>query len=174
MSALLVCMTILAIGCNKKDKNLYQGKPVEEWVKMVGDDHPATKYAAINAIVEIGPPAKDAIPELVATIRVSRNADKKLLYLCNKALLGMGPEVVPAMIALLKDEVWEMRRGAAWLLGKLGPDAKDAIPALTRALKDPNASVRKKAEEALMKIKGEKATEELDSLNSGKPVDKEK
>ena len=61
------------------------------------------------------------------------------------------------MVALLKDDNWEMRRGAAWMLGKLGPEGKDAVPALTKALNDENADVRMKAKEALIRIRGEKA-----------------
>jgi hypothetical protein len=45
------------------------------------------------------------------------------LALGNDALLGMGKEIVPYMVTLLKDDTWEMRRGAAWILGKVGPDA---------------------------------------------------
>jgi HEAT repeat protein len=69
----------------------------------------------------------------------------------------MGKEVVPYLIDLLKDDTWEMRRGSAWMLGKLGPEARDAIPALTEALKDENEVVRQKAAEALKKIEGEEA-----------------
>lgn len=158
-------MAILSIGCSKKEEVAYQGKPLSAWIEMLNEPDPNTKYSAIQAIGEIGPQAKEAIPVLVKTIRETRNRDKRILYACNKALLGMGKEVVPHMISLLKDDDWEMRRGSAWVLGKVGPDAKDAVPGLTEALNDPNAAVRMKAAEALEKIKGRK--EELKEPNSG-------
>ncbi len=151
---LLVCAALLSIGCNRKQEVIYQGKPLSGWIKMLEGTNPGEKFAAIKAIAEIGPHAAPAIPALVETIRVTRNRDKKMLLACNYALLGMGKEIVPYMISLLKDDDWEMRRGAAWILGKVGPDAKDAVPALTEALNDTNAAVRMKAAEALKKIAG--------------------
>ena len=165
--ALLVCTAILSIGCTKKEEVTYQGKPLSEWMKMLKDENLIKKYAAIKAIGELGPEAKEAIPVLIETIRETKHRDKRILFACNQALLGMGKEIVPHMIALLKDDTWEMRRGSAWVLGKLGPDAKDAVPALTEALNDPNDAVRRRAAEALKKIKGEEgALKKADSAES--------
>jgi HEAT repeat protein len=152
---LLVCIAILSIGCSKKKEVTYEGKPLSAWIEMLKESDPRAKYAAILAIAEIGPEAKEAIPALIETIRETRNRDKRMLFACNNALLGMGKEIVPHMVSLLNDDEWEMRRGGAYMLGKVGPDAEDAVPALTEALNDPNDAVRMKAEEALKKIKGE-------------------
>jgi len=151
---LLLCTAILSIGCTKKEEVTYQGKPLSEWMKMLKDEDLIRKYAAINAVGKIGPEARDAIPVLIETIRQTRNHDRKTLLACNYALLAMGKEMVPYMISLLKDDDWEMRRGAAWILGKAGPEAKNALPALTEALNDSNPAVRTKAAEALKKVKG--------------------
>jgi len=155
---LLFCLLaiLLSCGCSKKEEAvIYQGKPVSEWVKILNDTNPGTKLEAVTAIREIGPGAREAVPDLIEIIRTSRNHDKKLLVAASNALLAMGKEIVPDMISLLKDDNWEMRRGSAWTLGKLGPDARDAVPALTEALNDPNVNVRTKASWALKKIKGE-------------------
>ncbi len=153
--AVLVCVGLLAIGCSKKEEITYQGKPMRAWIEMLEDQNPAVRYSAIRAVGEMGPEAREAIPLLVETIRQVRNHDKKMLVACNSALLGMGKELVPYMISLLKDDEWEMRRGAAWLLGKVGPDAADAVPALNVALHDTNPAVRMKAADALRKITGQ-------------------
>ncbi len=167
---LLVCAVILSIGCTKKEKVTYQGKPLSEWMKMLKDDDLIKKYSAVNAVGKIGPEAREAIPLLVETIRQTRNHDKRLLLACNYALLAMGKEIVPGMISLLKDDDWEMRRGAAWILGKVGPEAKDAVPALTEALHDSNPEVRTRAAEALKKVKGGNA--ESVNTNSGESASK--
>ena len=152
---LLVCIAVVSIGCNWKEEAVYQGKPLSEWMKLLEDTNPITRLAAIHAVGKMGPDARAAIPVLVETIRQTRNHDRRILVACNNALLEMGQEIVPYIIPLLKDDDWEMRRGAAGTLGMLGPEAKDAVPALTKALNDPNPAVRMKAEEALKKIKGE-------------------
>lgn len=168
---LLASIAILSMGCAKKEEVTYQGKPLSAWIKMLNDEDPNRKYAAIQAIGEIGPEAKEAIPILVKTIRETRNRDKRILFACTNALLGMGKEIVPYMISSLKDDDWQMRRGSAWMLGKLGPNAKDAIPALTEALNDPSEAVRLKAAESLKKIKGEEG--ESRKTDSGESASQE-
>jgi HEAT repeat protein len=168
--ALVVCTVVLSIGCTKKEKVTYQGKPLSTWIEMLNDKDPIRRFPAIKAVGEIGPEAREAIPLLIKTIRESRNRDRRTLVACNHALLGMDKEIVPHMISLLKDDEWEMRRGAAWILGKLGPEAKEAVPALTEALNDSNAAVRTKAEESLKKIRGEEgASMKPDSGESALP-----
>ncbi len=44
---------------------------------------------------------------------------------------------VHALIEALKDTEWSVRERAAHALGRIGPEAKAAVPALIEALKDP-------------------------------------
>ena len=53
-------------------------------------------------------------------------------------------------------KIEELRRDAADALGKLGPAAKTAVPALTKLLNDKNEDIRKAASKALKKIQEEK------------------
>jgi HEAT repeat protein len=168
---LLICITVLSIGCTKKEEVTYEGKPLSVWIKMLEQPDLAAKSSAIVAIIELGPEAKEAAPAIIETIRQVRNRDRRMLVACNDALLRMGKEAVPYLVDLLKDDTWEMRRGSAWMLGKLGPEARDAVPALTEALEDPNEVVRQKAAEALKKIAGEEA--ESKSPDSAQSAPKE-
>ena len=47
-----------------------------------------------------------------------------------------------------------IRKSTAEALGRIGPEAKEAVPALERLLKDSDGDVRKAAAEALEKIRG--------------------
>lgn len=72
-----------------------------------------------------------------------------------RALEDRGAEaaVVPALAEALKDENAFVRRDAARALGKVGPEARPAVPALLAAArKDRERSVRKAVAEALKKI----------------------
>ena len=60
---------------------------------------------------------------------------------------------IPLLVASLRDREWIDRAHAARCLGVLGPAARSAAPALTRALDDRNRYVRKAAAQALAKIR---------------------
>jgi len=152
---LFLCLLVLPISCREPPEVTYEGRPLGAWIAMLESHDPAARTAAVQALRQIGPQARQAIPALIQTIRETRNRDRKLLLACNGALLAMGQEIVPSMIALLRDDDWEMRRGSAWILGRLGPDAREAVPALTRAIQDPHPAVRRKAAESLKKIQGQ-------------------
>lgn len=152
---LTLCLLALCLACEKPAEVSYQGKPLHAWIEMLRSPDPAERHAAVRAVREIGPEARPAIPMLIETIRETRHRDKKLLLACNGALLAMGREIVPHVTVLLRDDSWEMRGGGAWILGKLGPDAREAVPALTRALQDPHPAVRSRAAAALKQIRGE-------------------
>ncbi|HMF12701.1 MAG TPA: HEAT repeat domain-containing protein [Gemmataceae bacterium] len=61
-------------------------------------------------------------------------------------------ELVPALVALLKDDDAYVRRGAARLLGQIGPNAKDALEPLEEALQDADKGVTKEVLRAYKRI----------------------
>lgn len=73
-------------------------------------------------------------------------------------LARLGEQAVEPIILALKDESWEVRRGAAAALGEIG-DVR-AVEPLILALNDEYRNVNIKAEKALVKI-GEPAVEPL-------------
>jgi HEAT repeat protein len=65
---------------------------------------------------------------------------------------GEGTRIVPVLIEALKDKASAVRRSAALGLGSFGEQARDAIPALHAAQRDPDARVREAAGIALSRI----------------------
>ena len=66
-------------------------------------------------------------------------------------------DAVPALTLALQDLDPEVHQYVAWALGMIGKGAKDAVPVLIQALKDPE--VRDSAAKALKKIGTPKALE---------------
>ena len=60
--------------------------------------------------------------------------------------------MIPDLIPLLKDEYKDVRKLAAYALGRMGKSAKSAVPSLTLLLKDRDEDVRSAAAEALQKL----------------------
>jgi HEAT repeat protein len=80
-----------------------------------------------------------------------------------KAVIALGhvgkadPAAIPALIGAVKDDRdATVRREAVLALLTTGPDAKDAIPILTEAQSDKDATVRSYASKALERIQANK------------------
>jgi HEAT repeat protein len=122
-----------------------------------------TQYWACRALREIGPEAKTAAPVLVELLR--DGVPSKPRYAASvrrhaaQALGGIGPDVGAeardALAAALKDPIDPVREDAAIALGKLGPFAKPAVPALEEALDKGPFSARVHAAKSLWLITGE-------------------
>ena len=111
------------------------------------------RLAAIAAFERMGPAAKAAAPDLRRTLG-STDAELRVAAIRALACIG-GAEAsaaVPELIDAIGDADVRVRQTAAQVLGKLGPDARDAAPALCRALEDDNPQVQKAAGEALLNI----------------------
>lgn len=69
-----------------------------------------------------------------------------------EALGRIGAAAVPQLAQALRDPNPLVRKRAADILARIGPDARDAVPVLIQALDDPEEDVRKAAVRALGEI----------------------
>jgi HEAT repeat protein len=109
---------------------------------------PQIYEASMEALEIIGLDSKEAIPALIEALKC-----KDLRTFAAERLLNIGTDAVPELIKALEGDYGPVREYAAWILGKMGPDAEEAIPALTRALWDKDKRVRGTAQKALQEIK---------------------
>jgi HEAT repeat protein len=117
------------------------------------------RMAAVAAIVRLEHLAKDAVPELEKGIlQPQRDIDYRIAVM--KALVSIGPAnsltAIPNLVKALQDGDVRIRRSAAEVLGKFGPLARQAVPALREALGDDDAEVRENASLAILNILGAK------------------
>ena len=131
-------------------------------VEALGAEEPATRVRAARTLGSLGEAAA-AAPALTAALQDDdpdvRLAAAKALWRVSKA----ADEVVPALVELLEGrraavgEVSESRRRflqtVMEALGRIGPPATAAVPALTTVAKDTNRHIRESAALALQKIR---------------------
>ncbi len=99
---------------------------------------------AADALKQIGPAAKDAVPALVEVAKGGEGTHVVGRINALAALGRIGPkaaEAVPALIELVKGKGAPpaVRSQAAIALGQIGPGARDAVPALAAAVGEPAA-----------------------------------
>ena len=122
-----------------------------------------TQYWACRALREIGPEAKTAAPVLVKLLREGVPSEPRYSASVRRhaaqALGGIGPDAGTkardALAAALKDPIDPVREDAAIALGKLGPFAQPAVPAIEEALDKGPFSARVHAAKSLWLITGE-------------------
>jgi HEAT repeat protein len=115
------------VGC--QPEKVYQGKRTSLWVKQLRESRgPSDRWRAAVAIGEIGPEAREAIPDL---IRALQDRDYLVRWAAAKALGRFGPEaraaVPPLQELAAKDPNPPVRREAAEALGKIDPEAARAL-----------------------------------------------
>jgi HEAT repeat protein len=96
-------------------------------------DNDKLRVPAIMLLRRLGPKAKDAVPALVAILKSDGSAPFRQEIIDALESIGMASEQsVPALVGLLSDDNLEVRRGATFALGKIGPAAKAALPAIRK------------------------------------------
>jgi HEAT repeat protein len=128
------------------------GSQVDVLIRQLDHRRPAVRREAIVRLAELGPAAGPAIPRLMGCLR-----DSDLLVRAHAARaacrIGLPPEsVVPVLAELLQREKQPVCCLSALILGDIGPNAREAVPALRTCLKAPSAVLRLHAAEAILKI----------------------
>jgi HEAT repeat protein len=163
-------------------------------IAAVDDKDETVNHNAVSALAAIGPAAKEAVPVLLRKLKradwvpgsplprpvffdspgpFSTNAGRGQEWrkateveLIADAIAAIGPDAVPALLEGLKDKEGVVRASCARVLSRIGPDAKAAVPALIRTLREPKEDplVRECVAEALGSI-GPAAREAADALH---------
>jgi HEAT repeat protein len=129
-------------------------------IKHLDDKNALGRGSVALGLAEIGPGAKAAVPALLRASKADDPNDSLTAVRSAYALwkVSKHKEAIPTLIEMLrKDKSGTVRSHAAMWLGFIGGDAKEAIPALTAALKDTGPWVSSSAAAALKKIGPEAA-----------------
>ena len=113
----------------------------------------AARMLAIRSLGQIGAGAATAIPDLVELVD---DADKDIssLSLGHSRLLAQNKCLKPKLVEMLRDPCPRMRQMAAFALGAMGDDGRDAVPSLAFMLKDEDRGVQMHAMLALSRVAG--------------------
>lgn len=114
-------------------------RAVPALIEALKSDTEGVVGRAARALKQIGPPAKDAVPALIARIDDNKGRSREDAEVI-EALMRIAPhrsEAVPALCAVLREPASNPNRTHAVVaLGKMGVEAKDAVPDLIKMLEE--------------------------------------
>jgi uncharacterized protein (TIGR03067 family) len=132
----------------KAPQKTYLGKTAKQWAARLTDKEWGERWWAAEALAEIGPPAKDAVPDLIKALK---DPEHFVRGAAARALGSIGPaaaDAVPAL-ALMLDEVSLLTRPYALkALKEIGLSSKGAAEVFVKLLGDEDEKVRSIALEA--------------------------
>ncbi|MHC4405315.1 MAG: M56 family metallopeptidase, partial [Planctomycetota bacterium] len=141
---------------------------VPELTEMLKDPKARVRICAVTALGNMGPKAKSAVPALVDAMK-----DDETLCLAEDALEKMGPAAkaaVPGLTEILGGTDLGASHCAARVLAAIGPDAREAVPALIACLQrrnDPWGQLSLCTSLATLDPKSSQAIEALTRLADG-------
>jgi hypothetical protein len=150
VAAVALMASIVGLGLGRAEPQTAKPKPasaeeIQKLIQQLGHDSFAVREEATKRLAEIGRPAVPALREAL------RNKDAEVRQRAQRILEGILTSVEFAIDGL-KDKDATARKEAAETLERLGPAAKEALPALLEALKDPNEDVREAVVLAILSI----------------------
>ena len=126
------------------------GKEAVPGLRTALKDDEMAKYACL-VVSEIGPDAAETAPELLDRLKTETHPEVR-----QQVILALGAirseDGVPALIGVVADTQHLDRAAAAFSLGRIGPAAKAAVPALTKTLEDADPVLKTVSAWALAKI----------------------
>jgi HEAT repeat protein len=127
---------------------------IPDLVLAISNPADADRWAAVEAVVRLGPGWEAAIPAIRAQLRADHD---RVVAAAAVALweTGDGQTVVPVLIAALNNRPSSGRADCQYLaqaLGRIGSDASDATELLEEVIYDPNKEVAYAAAAALATI----------------------
>lgn len=120
---------------------------------LIMDGDEALRYSSAKALEQIAPGASCLKPLMNRAL--DSNETERVRMACLQAAKSNGQadkDLIVVWIKLLDSDDGQTRLSAVSRLGEWGEQAKTAVPALTKALKDPRKEVQKAAREAIKAI----------------------
>ena len=125
---------------------------------VLTDKNAAVQAMALMAFETIGPAAKVAIPQLREAAKPGTDREVRPRAIDVLCRVDPGsPETIALIVSAMQDVT--IRYPLVGDLGRLGPKARSAMPALEEALKDKDPAVRDATAEAIRKIDFERGRE---------------
>lgn len=119
-----------------------------------------TGLRAIETLGDIGPPAKAALPAL-AKARTKGHPFFAAPVIWATGCIHEEKDLVPRLMLELSNKEPNTRSGASWALGKMGPDAREAVPELRKLFFDDKIGYGQLfVRQALERIEGREKTAE--------------
>jgi HEAT repeat protein len=125
---------------------------VEVMIKALSDHDQGVRLMAVQRLRELGRASEPALDDLA---KLLADKDERTRRTAGEALVRIGGKSVPALTAALDSKSRDAREVAVVALGKMGPLAKPALPALKKRLADSDPKVKELAKITVLQIEAQ-------------------
>lgn len=144
-------------------------------VTLLDSRNDSTRKSAVIGLGRMGAAALPAVPNLIACMQSQPVPEMRVE--AAEALGRIGPRcaaaAVPALTKAAREDKWpKVRSTAITALGEMGTAAKEAVPVLRAALKDPDGWISGAAQRALFRVEPGKGEEVVAIADAARPVQK--
>ena len=128
---------------------------VPVFIALIDAPNESTQRGALYGLGRMGTASIPAVPRLVECLQSHKDPDTR--EKAAEALGKIGPKAagsaVPALMKGAAEDKWpKVRRACLSALGEMGPAARQAIPVLRAALRDPDGFISMDARNALFRV----------------------
>jgi HEAT repeat protein len=110
-------------------------RAVPSLVAALQDEQYPARHLVLDALADLGPVAKDALPALAQALAKGRGPEFVGLVHARWRIGGDAAAAVEELVPLLDTKEGRSCGGALTVLARMGPDGKGAVPAVIRAMK---------------------------------------
>jgi HEAT repeat protein len=146
---LLLVVLLTGASAHAADEALYAGKPLSFWLAELKSSDPLIREEAIEVLTDAGTAAKSAVPQLEALLKDEQRSVRIRAGMALWKIAGQTKPAVAALTESLRDANAAARAQALRSLAQIGAAAVSSTPAILELVDETDALVRNQAIQTL-------------------------
>lgn len=140
-------VTAWCLAAIQPDDNDERDRSLQTLIDALQNPDRRVRIVAAQGLLDLNPKPADVMPQITQLMRTANEETTRDIL---DTLASLGKDAVPALIEALDDE--QVRLQAIQIIGRIGPNASGAVPALIRALSEQDPTTQAEVLFALASI----------------------
>jgi HEAT repeat protein len=147
-----VALLLTSLASCQAEEERYAGKPLAFWLEELKSDDAFIRDEAIEVLIDAGPAAHAAVPQLEALLEDEQIRVRIRAALALRRIAGQTKPAITTLTEALRDRTAPKRAEMLIQLGQLGPAAASGAPVVVALINDADPVVREQATRTLQRF----------------------